>query len=410
MRPARPFHFFFLFFPYGASFGFVLVALPFLAHERGVPVATIGAVVAKAFLPHGFKFLWAPIVDTTWTRKGWYFAALTLVALGTFASMAMPITPSSIGALSSVVVASQMGLTLMGMACEGLLGRSIPLERKSVAAGFFQAGSYLGMGIGGAAAIELVTRFGGAIGGAVLGLAFFACAVPVFFFDEPARDERAPFLDQAKGFVREILAFARSPRGIAVLVICISPVGSGSAGNLFTAIADDWHASRELVVLSNGVLCSLVSAGGAALAGVVTRRMDRRFAYALGGVLTTASGVLMAVFPRVPWAYLVFTLAYQAMNGLAYAAFSALAFESAGTGAVATKYNVLASLVNLSVSYATYIEGRAAARWSGTGVLLADAALTALGLCVLAAVVAITRRLPRREPAPAGPASSAPPG
>ena len=126
MRTPRPWHFFFLVLPYGVSFGFVSVALPYVARERGIAVEAIGAVVAAAFAPHAWKFLWAPIVDTTLTRKTWYLIALAMVALGTFASMAMPITASSLAALTSVVVASQIGLTLLYMACEGTLGRAVP--------------------------------------------------------------------------------------------------------------------------------------------------------------------------------------------------------------------------------------------------------------------------------------------
>jgi MFS family permease len=111
-RIPRPWHFFFLVLPYGVSFGFVSVALPYVARGRGISVEAIGGVVAAAFAPHAWKFLWAPIVDTTLTRKAWYGIGLVLIALGTFASMAMPITPDSLGALTSVVVASQIGLTL----------------------------------------------------------------------------------------------------------------------------------------------------------------------------------------------------------------------------------------------------------------------------------------------------------
>jgi len=166
MRAPRPWHFFFLVLPYGVSFGFVSVAMPYVAQQRGISIAAIGGVVAAAFAPHGFKVLWAPIVDTTLSRKTWYALALVLVALGTFASMAMPISSASLPALTSVVVASQIGLTFLYMACEGILGRALPPERKSTAAAWLQAGSFLGLGVGGGLTIELVTRLPGMLAGA----------------------------------------------------------------------------------------------------------------------------------------------------------------------------------------------------------------------------------------------------
>jgi PAT family beta-lactamase induction signal transducer AmpG len=390
IRPPHPWHFFFLVLPYGASFGFVS-ALPYIARQRGIAVEAIGAVVAAAFVPHALKFLWAPVVDVTWSRKGWYLLALALVSAGTFASMAMPIAASSLGALTAVLVLSQIGLTFMGMACEGMIGRGVPPERKAAASGWFQAGTFLGLGVGGGAAMTLVARFGGRIAGAVIGAALVVCALPLLGFDEPRERDRRRIGEALRGLGRDLWALARSRGGVAALFICVSPIGSGAAGNLFGALADEWHTSLELVALTTGALGGVVSAVGAVGGGWLAGRMERRFAYALGGALTAATGVVMALAPRNPWAYAVLTLVYQALNGVTFAAFSAFAFEIAGGAAVASKYNVLASLVNTSIAYMTRVDGAAHTRWGGSGVLLADAAMTGAGITVLAVVVVIAR-------------------
>jgi PAT family beta-lactamase induction signal transducer AmpG len=370
--------------------------LPYLAKQHGIPVETIGAVVAAAFLPHATKFLWAPVVDVTWSRKKWYLLSLALVSVGTFVSMAMPIGASSIRALTWVVVSSQVSLTLMGMACEGLIGHCLPLEDKARASGWFQAGTFLGLGVGGGAAIELVGRFGGAVGGAVLGIVFVGCALPLLWFDEARQTPQHSLAEALRGLARDLGDVSRSPRGIAALFICISPIGSGAASNLFGAIADEWHASRDLVALATGTLGGVASAMGAAAGGWLVARMNRRSAYALAGALTAGSAICMALAPRQPWAYAVLTLVYQTFNGLAFAAFSALAFEVAGKGAVATKYNVLASLANMSIAYMTRLDGAGHARWGGSGVLFVDAAMTALGIAVLAIVAVAVRRIQAR--------------
>jgi hypothetical protein len=119
--------------------------------------------------------------------------------------------------------------------------------------------------------------------------------------------------------------------------------------------------------------------------------MNPRAAYALAGALTAGSGIAMAIAPHDAWAYAVLTLSYQAFNGGAFAAFSTFAFEIAGKGAVATKYNVLASLANTSIAYMTRIDGAAHTRWGGSGILLTDAAMTFAAIAVLAVAVAVTR-------------------
>ena len=391
MRTPRPWHFFFLVLPYGASFGFVSVALPYVARERGIGVEAIGGVVAAAFAPHAWKFLWAPIVDTTLTRKTWYLIALALVALGSFASMAMPITSSSLGALTAVVVASQIGLTLLYMACEGTLGRAVPKERKSTAAAWLQAGTFLGLGVGGGIAIELVSRLPGAMAGGIIAVMMLACAWPLLAFDEPAAGQRRSVPEALRDLMRDIGTLVRSRSGVMAIMLCLSAVGAGAASNLFGALADDWHASRGMVELTNGWLGGIVSAIGALSAGSLIKRVDRRLAYGLAGALTAATGVAMALAPHVAWAYAAFTLLYGAFTGMAYAAFSAFAFETIGTESVATKYNILASLLNLSIVFKTRMDGRAHTTWGGSGVLLGDAAITLGGIVLLAAAAVLTR-------------------
>ncbi len=391
-RPPRGWHFFFLILPYGASFGFVSGALPYLARQQGVDVAAIGALVAAAFVPHAWKFLWAPVVDATWTRKGWYAAAIALVASGTFASVAVPVTAASLRTLTTVVVASQIGLTLLGMACEGMIGHGVPAEHKGAASSWFQAGVFLGGSLGAAGGIELVPRVGGRLAGAILGAALAACALPLLLFDEPpVGANRVPFGAAVRALLRDLWRLVRSRSGAVALFICVSPVGSGAASNLFGAIADEWHASRDVVALTTGALSGIVSACGASAGVWLLDRVSRRSAYALAGALTAGSAVAMALAPHAPWAYVVFTLVYQAFNGLSFAAFSAFAFETVGGGAVASKYNVLASLVNASIVYATRVDSLAHGRWGGGGVLLTDAALTACGIAVLIAILAATR-------------------
>jgi PAT family beta-lactamase induction signal transducer AmpG len=201
----------------------------------------------------------------------------------------------------------------------------------------------------------------------------------------------ATLRDAIAGLAKDLWSLLRSPGGIAAVVICLSPVGSGAAANLFGAIADDWRAPAGLVVAVTTTVGSLVSAAGAAWGGWIAARIGRRSAYALCGAVTAATGVAMAIAPRAPWTYALFTLAYQTFNGAAFAAFSAFAFEIAGHDSVATKYNILASLANTSIAYTTRADGAAHARWGARGVLLADAALTAAGIALLGATIAITR-------------------
>jgi hypothetical protein len=401
MRAPKPWHFFVLVVPYGVSFGWVGVALPYVAHERGIALEAITHIQAAAFLLHSAKVLWAPFVDATLTRKTWYVIALALLAAGTFGMVAMPISPASLLSLEAVVVASQFGLTLLYMACEGTLGRAVPAERKSTAASWLQAGTFFGFGVGGGIAIELVSRLPGQLAGAILALTLCLCALPLLGFDEPSDHAEHAGPLAASNLLRDIWSLLRSRAGIVAVVFALSTVGAGVASNLFSALADSWHASRGLVEATNGWLAGIVQASGAGLAGWAMKRVDRRATYMFAGGMSAAMGIAMAFGPRTWWAYAGFTLVYNLFVGGAYAAFSAFAYATIGKSAVATKYNILACLMNGAVSGKYTLVGAASRRWGGNGVLFSDAAITLGAIVVLVVVIALVGR-----PAPSEPGSS----
>ena len=81
-RPPHPIVFLVLVVPFGASFGFVSVALAFLATRSGLTVQQGAELIATGMLPNVWKFFWAPIADTTLSRKRWYLLSAVLCAAG----------------------------------------------------------------------------------------------------------------------------------------------------------------------------------------------------------------------------------------------------------------------------------------------------------------------------------------
>ena len=82
----HPSVFLFLILPFGAMGGFLTVAVGFMLAKAGVSVDKIAALVALSYLPHTWKFAWAPIADTTLSRKTWYLLAAIVSAAGIWAS------------------------------------------------------------------------------------------------------------------------------------------------------------------------------------------------------------------------------------------------------------------------------------------------------------------------------------
>jgi MFS transporter, PAT family, beta-lactamase induction signal transducer AmpG len=188
--------------------------------------------------------------------------------------------------------------------------------------------------------------------------------------------------------------------GFLALVLCFLPIGTGAAGQLWSTVADDWHASAGTVALVTGVFGGVLSMIGCLLGGWISDRMNRQGSYVLYGLIQAACCVAMALAPRTERSYVVFTSLYAVITGLTYAGFSAFVLEAIGTGAAATKYNVFASLSNQPIAYMTLVDGWAHGHWGMNGLLGIEAMGCGLGLAVLAAVTAATRgRLRGPQPA-----------
>jgi MFS family permease len=395
-----------LILPFGAAFGFVAYALPVIATRHGVAASEIGDVIAATFLVHSIKPLWAPVVDTTLTRKIWYLIALVLTALGVVALSSMPVSEDGLRGLYLVVMASQIGLTLMGMACESFIALTVPEEEKGRAAGWYNAGNFAGVGLGGWAALRLTALLpSGWMVGAVIGAVMLLCGLPLLAIPAPVHDH-ARRLGAAMGELgRDFVKLFTNRYTLTGLIIALTPVGAGAVQNMFNATAPKWGVDAgyhtvflgmpvvadDILGFVNGLLGGLASAGGALIGGWLADRMPRRLAYASAGACLALCAVGMAFTPRTPAIFVVWLLVYSLFTGIAFAAFSAFVLETIGGGAVATKYNIFAGAANLAIAYTTHFDGVSLNRWDTRGMLLTDAGLSAVGITLLVVMYVLVR-------------------
>ena len=402
-RHAHPVVFMFLILPFGVIGGFLQVSIAYLLSHAGVPVERVAALVAISYLPHTWKFAWAPIADITLSRKAWYLIACALTAVGLWVTAALPATASGLRVLTAVVLISNVAVTFLGMSVESLMAYGTTGNEKGRAGGWFQAGNLGGTGVGGGVGLWLAQHLPASwMSGAILGLACLMCCLGLFFVPEPQSDHRGESVKRSLINVgRDLWGVATSKIGFLALFLCFLPIGSGAAQGLWSAVAGDWHASANTVALVTGVLGGVGSAVGCVVGGWICDRMNRQWAYALFGVLQALCVVAMALAPRVETTYVVFTLIYAVITGFTYAGFSAFVLEAMGTGAAATKYNVFASLSNTPIAYMTSIDGWAHAHYGPAGMLYGEALFALVGLVLFTGVFAAAKRFWRSAPAPA---------
>jgi MFS transporter, PAT family, beta-lactamase induction signal transducer AmpG len=393
-RPPHPSAYLFLILPFGVMSGYLTVAVAYLLTQAGVSVQQVAELVAISFIPQTWKFLWAPIADTTLTRKRWYLVAAVISAVGIGATGAVPAEGKYMPLLYVVVVFSNTAVTFLAMSVESLMVYGTPAAEKGRAGGWFQAGNLGGGGLGGGAGLWMAQNLAQPwIAGALLGVACLVCCVALLFVTEPpAMFRDGKYWRNLVEVFKDLWRVARSRLGFLALLICFLPIGTGAASGLWASVADDWHASADTVALVTGALGGIVSAVGCLVGGYVCDRMHRKTAYALYGLLQAACAIGMAVAPRTESTYIVFTTVYSFISGLTYAGFSAVVLEAIGLGAAATKYNLFASLSNMPIAYMTLVEGWAHTRWGAAGMLHAEAAIGVLAILVFIAVATAMNR------------------
>jgi PAT family beta-lactamase induction signal transducer AmpG len=401
-RRAHPIVFLFLILPFGVMSGYLTVAVAYLLTQAGVTVEQVAELVAISFIPQTWKFLWAPIADTTLTRKTWYLLAAVISAAGIYATGAVPAEGKFMPLLYVVVVVSNTAVTFLAMAVESLMVYGTPAAEKGRAGGWFQAGNLGGAGLGGGAGLWMAQSLPEPwMAGAVLGVACLLCCIALLFVTEPPSMFRGgKYWRNLVLVFKDLWQVARSRPGFLALLICFLPIGSGAVSGLWASVADDWHATADTVALVTGVLGGIVSAVGCLVGGYFCDRMNRKAAYALYGLLQAVCAIAMAVAPRTEAMYIVFTTIYAFSSGLTYAAFSAVVLEAIGLGAAATKYNLFASLSNMPIAYMTLVAGWAHTSWGAGGMLYTEAVI-----CVLAILLFIGVAMAMsRGRAPASPA------
>jgi MFS family permease len=398
-RTAHPSLFMVLILPFGAMSGYLTVAVAYVLSQAGLSVEQVAELVAVSFIPQTWKFLWAPVADTTLTRKTWYVLGAIVSGAGIFATGAIPAGAGNMMPLYIVVLVSNVAVTFLAMAVESLLVYGTPFEQKGRASGWFQAGNLGGQGLGGGAGLWMAQALPAPwMSGAVLGLACALCSLALIGVREPAMLARSGRYGRDLASVaRDLWQVARSRAGALALLICFLPMSTGAASNLWSAVADDWHATADTVALVTGVLGGLVSAAGCLGGGYLCDRMDRKQCYLLYGLLQVACAVAMALAPRTQLMYIVFTTVYALITGLTYAGFSAVVLEAMGKGAAATKYNVFASLSNMPIAYMTVINGWAHARWGAAGMLYTESVLAVAAIVLFVGMSSLSSR--RHAPA-----------
>jgi PAT family beta-lactamase induction signal transducer AmpG len=408
-RYTHPLVFLLLIVPFGAASGFLGVTIVYLLGRAGVDPVTIAVLTGLSFLPHTLKFLYAPLVDLTLTRKQWFVMASITSAVGIALLGMVPATEAGLPWLRVLVVAGNLATAFLSMSVESLMAYNTAPGELGRTAGWFQAGNLGGGGLGGGLALVIAENTTLPwLPGVALAIICLLTGIAIRYTTEPEphlpglSDERHDAISHKhthavwraiKRVLLDLWQVARSRVGYLGLLICFMPIGSGAAGNLFPLFAPEWGASANDVAATSGALSGLLSAFGCMVGGHFCDRMDRKRAYALFGILMSACAVLMAWAPHNLTMYYAFVLSYGFISGLCFAAFTAVTLEAIGTGAAATKYSIFASLSNTPIAYMGILNSHFYDRSGSNAGLYSDAAMGVAGVLVFLLITVASRSL-----------------
>lgn len=391
--PIHPVVWLLLIVPFGAVGGFTGVVLAYLATLRGLTVEEGASLVAIGMLPHTGKFLWAPLVDMTLSRRGWFLISAVLCIVGV---AAVPLGPGTLNMMRAVIFTANLATTTLGMAVEGQMSHLTIPEERGRAGGWFQAGNLGGSGVGGGLGLWLATELPSPwMSGAVLGLGFALCGLPALFLPDVPREGIGRGIGQAvRDMLTDFWAILKRRDGFLAALICFLPIGTGAATSVLAQaeIAAKWGAGRAEVGLVNGVLAGTVMAVFSLVGGELCKRFAPRTVYAAVGATMAAVALAMAAAPATPTTFVVGGLTYAAVTGLAYAAFTGLVLETIGTGAAATKYNVFASLSNTPIAYMGVLLAAVVTTYGPTAMFVAEALAGFAGITLFFTAVAVSGR------------------
>lgn len=402
-RVPHPFAYAILIIPFGAMSGYVSVAMAFLCTRHELSVQDGAALIAAGMFPHVWKFLWAPVVDTTLSRKRWYVISVVLCALGITAMSAIPMSQKNLSMLAGVIFIANLASTFLGMSVEGLMACATPEKDRGRVGGWFQAGNLGGSGLGGGAGLWMATHLPSPwMSGAVLGLGFLVGSLALNKVPEALAEVRVTSLPRAMlGVLKELWQLIKSRGGLMCAALCVLPMNTGAATNVLSQaeVAAKWGVGEDTVSLVNGVLNGVISALGCLAGGELCARFNSRRVYGAVAMLMAVVSVAMALMPFTPVNFVAFTLIYAFVVGMSYTAFTGFVLDAIGKGAAATKYNSFASLSNAPIAYMGLVLAWAQTNWGEKGFLLTDAAAGVVGLLGLGMVASLLA--PRRGSAAA---------
>jgi PAT family beta-lactamase induction signal transducer AmpG len=390
-RRCPPGAFFFLHVCTAWPVGVIGLALGSSLVKAGVAVHQTATIIAASTLAFTLEFAWAPIVDSSLTRRLWYIVGASSMCVGLACLIIAPWTAASVPLMTTLAFASSSGAAIAAATVKGIMAYDVPPARLGLASGFYSAGGVFAKAAAGAGTLWLLTHLSGRAPAAGASVAVAVLAGAAIVLVAPARSQSLrDFPTQLGTALKDLWGLLRTREGVMIAVLCVIPFGSGAEAGLIGAIAREWDVSADQLALFS-VIGVAASIAGAVLSGWLSTRIGTWKTYVLMGWSMITVMLAFAVTPRTANVFLGMELVYRTLDSGGSVALLGMIMAAIGQGAASTKAAALWSLANLSLVMPTFVEGWVHDRVGTPAMLLTDAGLAVAGFALLLLASRLTK-------------------
>ncbi len=405
----------------GIPFGFTSTAMVAFMRQQGIPLDQIGAFVGAMFLPWAFKWAWAPLIDLIKLprlggRKAWilFCTGMMIVTLGIVAKIDFV---ANFDLLIAMIVLNNFFCATQDVAIDSLAVHALEENERGRGNGFMFGGQYLGIGLGGGAAIWVYGQYGFDVTLAYIGgLMALNLLFVVFFVRDPyanpsARKESDVFgklVTNMISFVKVTYdSFWRSGRGPMIgVAFSLLPCGAMAlAYATLNTIQVDYGLTESQIAAIN--IYNTMAAGlGCLFGGWLGDRYGLKRILAAAYALTTVPTMVLAMqiythgLQAVPLdLFYGAIIVHGALFGMSFGVRNAIFMGMTNPAVAATQFTAFMGMSNLAISMGNYWQGIVAERFDYAAVLFLDSLIVLIALTL---VPFLQNREEKVEPLPVG--------
>jgi MFS family permease len=335
-----------LYMAQGLPFGFFTLALPVLLREAGYSLTQI-SLLSFVSLPWVLKFLWAPILDHTGTRRSWLLGFQVASIAG-----ALLLTQADPGNGLMVLIAAAFAFNILAASqdviTDGLAVRMLDTQERGPA-NAIQVGAYrFGMILGGGLLLSVFARTNWEVTFLSMAGLLALTVLPTFFLKETTTATHGA--EYSAGEL--LIGWARRLMQPGILwfaaIIFLYRFGDQMVATLLGPFLLDQGMNKEAIALMKGTVGSATSLFGAVIGGWLAFSAGRRTAVLTSGIAQAASYTLYIVaalgIGGVPLLW-VATICEGVIGTMATVALFTLMMDASDPEHAGTDYTLFASLV-----------------------------------------------------------------